>query len=363
MIPAVVAALILLQAVPPEAKKPEVKKPEVKNAAPQRAALNIAAQQAPGVPIVLDGGDLAQAVDAPPLPADKELLRVQVPADLVRLAQVFDADSFAERMSALEQITARKPSPNEVMALLLRSDLSNEARHALLAVLEQSIVNAPRGALGIRMEGPMMREAGVKITGLVPGMPAERVLQVGDVIREVEGKPLLDRSDLIRSVQSMPPGLEVKLTVRRTKRDPEGKVVVGADGVERAEDVAVKLRLGSTDDLNQRGDPGAGSVVNALAQQRKAQMAEARRRFLPPSALVEFASRVRPPDQPAVNVKVLRKSLAALQLAGSDAERVRVLRERLDRVVERLESAPDEVSRQAALAELDAVAAEIRALR
>lgn len=315
------------------------------------------------VMIPLGARDLQVTPAASPLPSDADLARTDVSSDLVRLARMFDADSYVERASAREQIVARKPSADELMALLLRRDLSNEARNALVAILEDRILNAPRGALGIRMEGPLMRETGVRVTGLVAGMPAERVLQVGDLVREVDGKPLLDRSDLIRAVQSMPPGLEVELLVRRTKRDAEGKVMLGNDGLERTDEMRIKLRLGSTEDLDQKGDP-QGGVVNAMTQQRQAQIDEARRRFLPAATVVEFPSRTQtPPPHANANPETLRKQLVALQLSGANPEVIRMLRERLDALVGKMAMSADDESREALQSALEALSTEIRALR
>lgn len=300
--------------------------------------------------------------ESEPLPTDADLARVEVPAELVRLARQFDADSYVERASAREQILARKPSPQELMALLLRRDISNDARHGLVSILELRIMQAPRGALGIRMDGPFMRETGVRVTGLVPGMPAERVLKVGDLVYSVDGRQLLDRSDLIRAVQALPPGLEVELAVRRTARDAEGKVVMGDDGRERVDELKIKLRLGSTDDLDDRGDPQGGGVVNAMTGARLGQIEEARRRFLPTPTVVDFPEREKPAREP-VNPDSLRKQLAALLLTGADAELVRGIRERLDSLASRLGTAPDQATRAQIEAALEAIATEIRGLR
>ena len=345
------ATLILAQNAPVEpAVRPQVRAKPLANA--NAAAI-----------IELNGQMMQGAVEPMPLPTDAELSRVDVPDDLVRLARQFDADAYAERASAREQLLARKPSPDELMALLLRRDLSNDARHAIVSVLEQRIMLAPRGALGIRMEGPIMRATGVRVTGLVPGMPAERVLQVGDLITSVDGQPLNDRSDLIRAVQSLAPGVEVKVSVRRTKRDTDGKVIVGDDGLERVDELNLKLRLGSTEDLNERGDAQGGGVVNAMAPQRQAQIEEARRRFLPSATAVEFPGREQPSARAPVNPDLLRKQLAAMQLAGADPEIVMGMRKRLDGLVSRLMSNPTQSTREQVEAALEALATEIRGLR
>lgn len=298
-----------------------------------------------------------------PLPTDAEIARVEVPAELLRLVRAFDSDSYAERMSARDAIASRAPNKMELMALLLRKDLSLDARHALVALLSEAIMNAPRGALGIRMEGPLMRETGVRVTALVPGMPAERVLQPGDLLREIDGRPLLDRTELIRTVQSLAPGVEVQLLVRRMRRDAEGRVMVGPDGAELTDDLRVRVRLGSTEDLDADGDPRA-NVANPLAAERTAQIAEAQRRFLPSAASVPFPERVEEaPRRSAANIDTLRKQLASMQLAGVDAELLRPLRVRLDRAAKTLLSAADDAERAQVQVELEELATEVRRLR
>jgi hypothetical protein len=345
----VLAFLVLAQNAPVAPAKPQVR---AKGLANSNAAVMIDAT-----------GRVRQFTnDVPALPTDSELSRIEVPSELLRIARQFDSDAYIERAAAREQLIARKPTPNELMALLLRTDLSNEARHGVVSILEQRILLAPRGALGVRMEGPLMRETGVRITGLVPGMPAERVLKIGDLIREVDGQPLLDRSDLIRAVQSMPPGLDVQLLVRRTMRDADGKVLVGDDGIERVEELKLKMRLGSTEDLDERGD-AQGAVANAMSPQRAMQVEEARRRFLPSPTAVDFPDRAQQGERQAANPESMRKQLAAMQLAGADADLVRGMRERLDALVSRLMTSPDPSTREQVQAALEALATEIRALR
>lgn len=317
-------------------------------------------------PIVLNGRqDLQLAPPTPaPLPTDADIARVQIQPDLLRLVRAFDSDSFAERASARDAIAARSPSSLELMAILLRKDLSLDARHALVTLLSDAIMHAPRGALGIRMDGPLMRETpGVRVTALVPGMPAERVLQPGDLLREIEGKPLIDRTELIRTVQSLAPGVEVQLLVRRVRRDAEGRVLTGPDGAELTDDLRVRVRLGSTDDLETDGEP-AGNVANPLVAERAAQVAEAQRRFLPAAATVAFPAREEEaPKKSAVSVELLRRQLAAMQLAGVDPELLRPLRARVDLADKTLRGSSDHAQRSSAQAELEALAVEIRRIR
>lgn len=314
-----------------------------------------------------DGGVLAQqqmqlpGLDADPLPTDAEIARVPVPPDLLQIARAFDSDSYAERAAAREQLSARKATANELMAVLLRRDLTVDARHAFVSQLAFAIMNAPRGALGIRMEGPLMRETGVRVTGLVPGMPAERVLEVGDLLREIDGKPLVDRSELIRTVQSLAPGVEIQLLVRRIRRDAEGRVLVGPDGAELTDELRVRMRLGSTQDLEGNGDPNG--VANPMAAARAAQIAEAERRFLPAPTVVAFPDREKPAPPKPATLDGLRKQVALLQLSGADPEVMKSIRARLEDLALMLKQASDPATREKLQGYLDALAVEIRAMQ
>jgi hypothetical protein len=273
---------------------------------------------------------------APALPTDADLSRIEVDAELVRLARQLDAETYAERASARAQIRARQDSAEEIMALLLRKDLSPEARNALVAVLESRILHAPRGALGVRMDGFDGRDGGVRITGLIAGMPAERVLRIGDAVLEINGQRIIDRADLIRVVQTLPPAAEVKLVVRRVKRDAAGRPELADDGTERTDDLKLSLRLGSTEELDKFGDP-AGPTVNAVSLERRARAQAASLRFLPAARTVDFPDRGDPRERfPPATVQSLRKEIMRLQLAGADPEGVRRIREKLDAIATEL---------------------------
>ena len=280
-----------------------------------------------------------QQVSAATLPSDAELARIEVAPELVRLARALDAELYAERAAAREAMLARKPSQDELMALLLRRDLGIEARHALVGILRDRILKAPRGALGIRMEQMNGLGEGVRITGVVPGMPAEDVLEAGDLVTSVNGVALRDRNDLIRQVQSLEPGDEVGLLVRRVKRDEAGKPIVGPDGAEVTQQLDVKLRLGSTDDLAEKGDPVNPLVFNPMTLERTATAQAAAERFLPRPRMVAI-QRGLPGSEPEgpITIDSLRSLLVEFQLKGGDPALVRQYRARLDAIERQLKA-------------------------
>lgn len=347
-------------------------------------ALAVAASAAAQQPVVVIDGNQQMFVPRPDpkLPSDDELRKVAVAADLVKLARALDAEHFADREAAREAILARKPSPDEVMALLLREDLGEEARHQLVSVLRDRILYAPRGALGIRMENVPDREGGVRITGLVPGMPAERVLKQGDVIRQVGESAVRNTSDLVNAVQSLAPGVEVKVVVRRGPRPQILQVQPGGAQAQPAvEEIEVALRLGSTEELNEKGDPAlrpnpaapggrfgnnglGGNVVAGgfVTFERLALAKLATRRFLPKPAVVPFPERSTAPAEARkpVTVDSVRKLLMELQLSGGDADLVRSQRLRLEQISEIMSRVGDPESLQRLQAQLEALEVEVR---
>jgi len=271
------------------------------------------------------------------LPSDAELQRIKVPEELVRLAKELGASEFASRVSARDAMLARKPTRDELMALLLRTDLSEESRNAVVGMLTNIILTAPRGALGIRMDLGVIRERGVRVTGVVPGMPAEKFLIAGDLIESVAGQPVNDRNDLVAVVQGLQPGAETKLTVRRTKRDAQGKALIGADGLELTELLEFSMRLGSTEELNERGDPMQPAFVNPATQARQWTAAAAAQRFLtqPVEIPVKRRFSARAVDGP-ITMDSVRQLLVEAQLSGADADTVRRFRKRLDALEQQL---------------------------
>jgi len=350
--------------------------------------------------VVLDGNQQVVVPRAEPkLPSDQELAQVRVDPELVRLARELDAQAFAERRAAREAIMARKPAPDELMALLLRKDLGDEARHQLVGILRNRILTAPRGALGIRMENAAERDGGVRVTGLVPGMPAEKVLKPGDIIRQVNDTVLRNTLDLVNAVQSLPPGVEIRVVVKRVRADalaekgpakppvkPPVKGAAPADPPLDAppgppadihEEIATSMRLGSTEELQEKGEPLAGGNIRGIGGvivggqmvgagmitfERVATAQAAAKRFLPQATQVVFPGRERAEAerQPAT-VDSVRSLLMGLQLSDGDPELVRILRARLDGIAEQLGRTGDPDMKAKLQRALDTLEEEIRA--
>ncbi len=250
------------------------------------------------------------------LPSADQLQSVAIDPKLKSYVLQLDDPSFQTREQATKLLLESAGDKLQLYAILCRErDLTIEQRYRLLGVLQDQLVRAPRGALGISSNqgflqmqqqiqiqqnpngqvqpngqpqlvqppvppGPM----GIRVDDLLPGMPAERVLRIGDRITHVDGQPLAVMTDLTIYVQTRKPGEKVKLTVRRTKVDNDGKVIQGPNNEPIVETVDVDLELGSADMLN-KIRPG-GSATSPVEINRAMEAAQALARYSPPSVPV-----------------------------------------------------------------------------
>lgn len=199
---------------------------------------------------------------------------IEVNPALRALVQQLDDESYEVREQASKAISAGDFELSHVCSLLLDDTLSLEQRHRVLGVAREVLLRTPRGALGIEMRTaqPFNNVAGeieIEVVRLLPGLPAERVLRVGDRITEIDGVPLRRNDDLIRYTQVRQPGSPVRLTVRRIVRAENGEAFRDPNDELRYERVEVTLELGSADLLREAN----GNVQRSgpVLQQREIQ--------------------------------------------------------------------------------------------
>jgi len=134
---------------------------------------------------------------------------------------------------------------------------------------ESAVVAA---AVGLRAAGEDVEISGqgALVAGLLPGGPAEGVLDQGDVITAVDGMPVAVASDLISALGTRSAGDEVALAVRRDGTDQEVRLRLGTvEGVDQPAigvgvttlDLDVELPFPVDVDQGGIGGPSAGLLI------------------------------------------------------------------------------------------------------
>ncbi|RLS63682.1 MAG: PDZ domain-containing protein [Planctomycetota bacterium] len=276
---------------------------------------------------IVIGGPVA----TPPLPTDVELNAVAIDAWLEALVSELSSNSFETRVAASAMLLEKRADQRQLMSLLARTNIDREARARLIFALQQRILKAPRGALGVRMES-MRDDLGVRVTGLIPGMPGEKLLRLHDVVYAIDGAPLALREDLIRNVQSKEPGRVVTLSVYRQQRDAKGKGLFDANGQPLLDKHDFEIELASTDTLEVKGGPEQVNLLpspislerEALAEAVATRFGETARVLTLPEREVEARK-----GQALDAHPVVREALASLELlrkvGGADAATMKLL--------------------------------------
>ena len=193
----------------------------------------------------------------------KSILSAAIPPSVHALVARLDDPSYELREEATAELRANL-SPDEVLlAVLEKESLTAEQRHRLLKVLQWRIQDRPRGAVGIRMSAG--RE-GVLITELIPDLPAEKVLKVGDQILQIDGAVVRENQELVQVVQRMVPGTVIRMKVLRPR--PNGG---------ESEEVDVEFSLGSYKKLG--NDPNILGVTNPETDRRRRFMLAIEKRY------------------------------------------------------------------------------------
>ncbi len=203
--------------------------------------------------------------------------QVTLPKPLLECIARLDDAKYAVRDRASSELESGTFPLEEIVAALVRGQLSPEQHARLVAAACTRALALPRGALGIRMQSSMDRvRPGVEISMLLPGMPAERVLRPGDRIELIGDIPVQASDQLVSMIQSRVPGDTVRLTVARARRDERGRIEVGDDGMSIEDRVEVEVELADAAELErfEARLPSAGA-----ADWREAVVQEIRSRF------------------------------------------------------------------------------------
>src|SRR5262245_42848570 len=198
------------------------------------------------------------------------------------LALVVDLDSpdYQRREAVTRELLSGDASVKQLSAVLSRAVLNAEQRYRLIEVLQELLVNRPRGALGISMQrNPLMdgQPNEVVVMALLDGLPAREVLLVGDRIQGINGQPLRKADELTDIVQSFKPGARLTLSVLRPRTDEHGDQI-REDDRPVFDPIEVDIELGSAELLDQ------SSLASPSDKAQRRYMAhEAAKQYAPPS--------------------------------------------------------------------------------
>ena len=274
---------------------------------------------------------VATVVDEAP-PWTAPTLRGLVPDTRVTgLVRGLASSEFAVREAAGAALLDLRQVPDEQVWLHLSGaagELPYEAHARLLEVARARILDAPRGALGIQMAARFADADGVTVTGLIPNMPAQRVLKPGDRIVQLDGKQILVSQQLSAVVQNKRPGDRIAVVVMRGARDEVGRVKGGPDGRPIEERIELEMEVGSREDLEKFGDGG----MDITSDSTRDRLAERLSQDFP--APVRIMRTERLPGEPLdveshPDIAQLRQQLATPEGLGAGAGIRAVLRARL----------------------------------
>ncbi len=145
-----------------------------------------------------------------------------------------------------------------------------EEQRTLFEQTQRIAAAAAAKAAGMEVD---IRGTGAVVSAVIPGAPAARVLEEGDVITAVDGQPVRLADDVGRPIRSRPRGTRFQITIEREDRERtveltsrEG-VVEGAPGIGvllETRDFDVELPFDITFREREIGGPSAG-LAYALA--------------------------------------------------------------------------------------------------
>jgi len=262
-----------------------------------------------------------------PAAAARQRATAAPPDDQVRviLPQLEDP-SFERRVAATAELESLVgDDPLRLFEYLQESQLSAEQRCRMLMVFAETLVDRPLGALGIRMNPqPMRFGQGVEVADVTPGMPAEKLLRIGDVIQRMDGMPVGNSESLKNYVQAKRPGDIVVLTVDRPRTDKNGLRVFDERNNQPVYDtIKVNFELGSLQKLNEIN--GAEVDASAVLNEQQRQIGEALRLFGPQPREIQIS-----------NHRAMVRAMTAGPDAGTDVDEhpiIQAMLRDIDRIV------------------------------
>ncbi|MSR44371.1 MAG: PDZ domain-containing protein [Phycisphaerales bacterium] len=215
------------------------------------------------------------------------IAQVRITAHVLNAVAELDSPEFKTREAATARLSDPSVPTEEIFAVLVRGHLSDEQCERLLTVAREKVLDLPRGALGLRMQpSGDPRNPGVEVVLLLPGLPAERVLKIGDRIELIDEKPVATSGDLVEIIQSKSPGESVRLSVARQLRDERGKPRLHENGGFIEDRMVFDVVLTTATDLEKFDDRFPMQTRSVILDRRLIALREAEQRFSPATTKV-----------------------------------------------------------------------------
>jgi len=220
------------------------------------------------------------------LPSLDQLKKIVIDAGLLLCIDRLGDSTYATREEAMVELLNGGFIKDQMYAALAKLRLTAEQRHRLLVVVQDRLLTTPRGAVGIQVN-PRLRHGKIVVQDLLPDLPARNVLERGDCITHLNGKPLSDWNEFVEQVQTRAPGTKITVTIERvvSGRRPNRHDLAAQELQVKTMDV--EIELGSADMLR---DPISGKVQRGgqVYQRLAAEAAAAARIFGPQPRQIEL---------------------------------------------------------------------------
>jgi hypothetical protein len=230
--------------------------------------------------------------DSPTIPSPEQIKGVRLDPRIREVVSRLDDDSFMVREQATQALVDLGLDRMQLYAVLDSDDLSHEQRFRVLTCLRELLIKSPRGALGIQMPqqfniNPAAGPVEIRIDGFVEGLPAERVLRIGDRIIEIDHRPLDAPEELNFRIQSKKPGDTVHLRIKRQRTDDNGNIILDAENQPVVDELDIDMKLGSADLLDRVPVPEQfRRGPNGVELLRRREADEAAKEFSPPATTI-----------------------------------------------------------------------------
>ncbi|MDA0802344.1 MAG: PDZ domain-containing protein [Planctomycetota bacterium] len=200
-----------------------------------------------------------------------------------RLLERMGSASFDEREAATVELLQGNRPTAEILACLDARRWDDEVLFRALAVVVDRIVLAPRGALGVSMQPATIgNRPGVTIHELIAGLPAEKVLRVGDRLYRIDGVAVLSNEECIAAIQSHAPGEVLRVNIARPRRGADGKALLDPAGLPVEDEFEFTVKLGSDEVLDKANRTrGMRGPSQNFADERRRAVLEAIKAWFP----------------------------------------------------------------------------------